>query len=158
MLQSRQTVTHRFGPAPFALAVPGFLVALTAHSHSGSQFLPHLPQHSKSLMCPPHCGQTRLMIEEIMLAFGSPGIVSMCLMVSLPNLTRGFSSRSSPSCEDARRSQGPRTTVNLPRVSVALKRSVLVGCGVRLGHLYRLRPRSVYDLANAMPSAMHKRS
>jgi len=42
-------------------------------------------------MYPPHFGQTRLMIEEITLAFGSPGSVSMCLIVSLPNLTTGFS-------------------------------------------------------------------
>jgi hypothetical protein len=97
-------VTQRVGPAPFVLEISGLLVVLTAHSHSESQFLPHLPQHSKSLMRPPHCGQTRLMIEEIMLAFGSPGVVSMCLIVSLPNLTTGFSSKNSPSCEDARRS------------------------------------------------------
>jgi hypothetical protein len=151
-------VTQRDDPVPFTLAVSGLLVVLTAHSHSGSQFLPHLPQHWKSIMCPPHCGQTRLMIEEIMLAFGSPGIVSMCLIVSLPNLTTGFSSKSSPSCEDARRSQGPRTTVNLPRVSVALSAPCWLSYGVRLGHLYRLPPRSVHDPASAMPSAIQKRS
>jgi hypothetical protein len=141
---------YRLGPAPLTLTV-GLLVVLSAHSHSESQFLPHLPKHSKSIMCPPHCGQTRLMIEEIMLAFTSPGIVSMCLIVSLPDLTKGVSSKSSPSYEKARRSQGPRTTVNLPRVSVAFKRSVLVGYGIRLGHLYRLSPRSVHHLASAMP-------
>jgi len=89
-------VTQRGDPVLFTLAtlaVSGLLVVLTAHSHSGSQFLLHLPQHWKSFMCPPHCGQTRLMIEEIMLAFGSPGIVSMCLIVSLPSLTTGFSSK-----------------------------------------------------------------
>lgn len=123
---------------------------LIAHSHSESQFLPHLPKHSKSIMCPPHCGQTRLMIEEIMVAFASPGIVSMRLIVLSSSHCRLFP-ESSPSCENARCSQGPRTTVNLLRVSVALKRSVLVGYGIRLGHLYRLPPRSVHDLANAMP-------
>ncbi len=121
-------------------------MVLIAHSHSESQFLPHLPKHSKSIMCPPHCGQTRLMIEEIMLAFASPGIVSMRLIV--PSSSH---CRLSPSCENARRSPGPRTTLNLQRVSVALKRSVLVGYGIRLGHRYRLRPRSVHDLANGMP-------
>ena len=149
--RAHQVVTQRVGPAHFTLAVSGLLVVLTAHSHSGSQFLPHLPQHWKSIMYPPHCGQTRLMIEEIMLAFGSPGIVSMCLIVSLPNLTTGFSSKSSPSCEDARRSQGPRTTVNLLRVSVALSGPCWLAYGVRLGHLYRLPPRSVHDPASAMP-------
>ncbi len=141
---------YRLGPALFALAL-GLLIVLIAHSHSESQFLPHLPQHSKSIMCPPHCGQTRLMIEEITLAFGSPGIVSMRLIV--PSLSHcRLLPESSPSCQNARRSPGPRTTVNLQRVCVALKRSVLVGYGVRLGHLYRLRPRSVHDLANAMPT------
>jgi hypothetical protein len=149
-------VTHRFGPAPFALAVSGLFVALTAHSHSGSQFLPHLPQHSKSIMVPPHCGQTRLMIEDIMLAFGSPGIVSMTLIIT--SFCRSVSGKDSELQTTARRSQGPRTTVNLPRVSVAFNRSVLVGCGVCLGHLYRLPPRSLHDLANAMPSAIQKRN
>lgn len=63
-------------------------------------------------MCPPHCGQTRLMMEEIMLAFGSPGIVSMILIVAsyVPRLLSGEDS----GLNDARRSQGLRTTVNLP--------------------------------------------
>jgi len=33
-------------------------------------------------MLPPHCGQTKLMIEEIMLELGSPGIVSIILIVA----------------------------------------------------------------------------
>jgi hypothetical protein len=72
---------YRLGPGPFALASSGLLVVVRAHSHSESQFLPHLPPHWKSIMCPPHCGQTRLMIEEIMFAFGSPGVVSIRLIV-----------------------------------------------------------------------------
>ena len=36
----------------------------------------------------PHWGQTRFMIDEIRLALGSPGSVSMMLMVYLPY--RGF--------------------------------------------------------------------
>src|SRR5215469_7641832 len=32
-------------------------------------------------MLPPHCGQTRLMIDEMMLALDSPGSVSMCSIV-----------------------------------------------------------------------------
>jgi hypothetical protein len=51
----------------------------------------------------------------------------------------------------AKRSRGPRVTVDSSRVSVALKSSVLVGCGVRLGHLSRLPPRPQRHLANAMP-------
>jgi hypothetical protein len=59
-----------------------------AHSHSGSQFLRHLPQHWNSIMHPPHCGQTKLMIEEMRLPFDSPGKFSIVLMVAL--LTLGF--------------------------------------------------------------------
>lgn len=124
---------------------------LRAHSHSESQFLPHLPPHWKSIMCPPHCGQTRLMIEEIMLAFGSPGVASIRLIVPPSRLQDSFP-ESSPACENARRNQGPRrATVNSLRVSVALKRSVLVGYGVRVGRRYCLTPRSLHDHANAMP-------
>jgi len=47
------------------------------------------------------------MIEEIMLAFGSPGIVSTCLIVSLPNLPTGFSSKKFS--ELRRREAQPRT-------------------------------------------------
>src|SRR2546429_9458900 len=50
---------------------------------SGSQFLRHLPQHWNSIMLPPHRGQTKLIIEEIMLALGSPGTVSTILMFAL---------------------------------------------------------------------------
>lgn len=41
---------YRLDPALFALAPSGRLVVWSAHSHSESQFLPHLPQHSKSIM------------------------------------------------------------------------------------------------------------
>ncbi len=58
-------------------------VVWIAHSHSESQPLRHLPPHWNCIMFPPHCGQTRLMIEEMMLAFGSPGMVSIVLMLSL---------------------------------------------------------------------------
>jgi len=34
-------------------------------------------------MLPPHCGQIKLMIDEIMLEFGSPGIVSIILIALL---------------------------------------------------------------------------
>jgi hypothetical protein len=57
-------------------------VVRMAHSHSVSQFRRHLPQHWNSIMLPPHCGQTKLMIEEIMLELGSPGIVSIILIVA----------------------------------------------------------------------------
>ena len=65
---------------PEALALR---VVCMAHSHSVSQFRRHLPQHWNSIMLPPHCGQIRLMIDEIMVEFGSPGIVSIILMVVL---------------------------------------------------------------------------
>jgi len=50
------------------------------HSHSGSQFLPHLPSHWYSGILPPHCGQTRLRIDERMRTFNSPGGASMVIM------------------------------------------------------------------------------
>src|SRR5271165_2069796 len=51
-----------------------------AHSHSGSQFLPHLPSHWYSDILPPHCGQTRLRSDERMRTFNSPGGASMVIM------------------------------------------------------------------------------
>lgn len=57
-------------------------VAWFAHSHSASQLLRHLPLHWNSSMLPPHCGQTKLMIEEIMLELDSPGSVSTLITVS----------------------------------------------------------------------------
>jgi hypothetical protein len=51
-----------------------------APSHSGSQFLPHLPSHWYSDILPPHCGQTRLRIDERMRTFNSPGGASMVIM------------------------------------------------------------------------------
>ncbi len=139
---------YRLGPALLVLAA-GRLVVLIAHSHSESQFLPHLPKHSKSIMCPPHCGQTRLMIEEIMLAFASPGIVSMRLIVPSSSHYRILPERS-PSCENARCSPGPRTTVNLLRVSVALSAPCWLAAEFVWATL-PAAPRSVQDLANAMP-------
>jgi hypothetical protein len=58
------------------------LVVRFAHSHSAIQFLPHFPWHWYSNILPPHCGQTKLIIEEMMLALDSPGIASMTLMLS----------------------------------------------------------------------------
>src|SRR6266852_9481861 len=57
------------------------LVVRFAHSHSAIQFLPHFPWHWNSNMLPPHCGQTKLIIEEMTLALDSPGIESMVLML-----------------------------------------------------------------------------
>jgi hypothetical protein len=73
-------MTQRFGPVAFALAASGLLLTVANHSHSGSQFRPHLPPRWNSIMFPPHCGHIRLIIEEIVLAFGSPGIISMILI------------------------------------------------------------------------------
>jgi hypothetical protein len=38
-------------------------------------------------MLPPHCGQTRLMIDEIMLALRSPGSVSKCCVAFAPSIS-----------------------------------------------------------------------
>ncbi len=99
-------------------------------------------------MLPPHCGQTQLMIEEMMLASGSSAVVSVMLIVSplRPGQVGG----------DARRSQRPRTTDNLPRMSFALKRSVLVGCGGRLGPRVKAAASLVQGHASAMPNAKCK--
>ena len=79
-----------------------------AHSHSAIQFLPHFPWHWNSIILPPHCGQTKLMIEEIMLTLDSPGIASMVLML--------FSCRGAFCKRDANReireTAGNRTIVN----------------------------------------------
>jgi len=53
-----------------------------AHSHSANQFRRHLPLHWNSIMLPPHCGQIRLMIEEMMLELDSPGIVSIVFITA----------------------------------------------------------------------------
>jgi hypothetical protein len=68
--------------------------------------------------------------------------ILLCRQEVFPERTLGYKLRGAAK---------DRVRRNLPRVSVALKRSVLVGCGARLGHLYRLTPRSLHDLANAMP-------
>ncbi|MBV8052459.1 MAG: hypothetical protein JOZ80_14815 [Acidobacteriaceae bacterium] len=49
------------------------VVTRFAHSHSASQFLPHLPSHWYSHILPPHWGQTRLMIDEMMFEVDSHG-------------------------------------------------------------------------------------
>ena len=83
--QCAARATHRLDrAAPVARVLSEFLIARCAHSHSGSQFLRHLPLHWNSSILPPHCGQTRFMIDEMRLALGSPGSVSMILMVSPP--------------------------------------------------------------------------
>jgi len=59
------------------------LKARFAHSHSGSQFLPHLPSHWNSDILPPHCGQTRLRIDEMMRTFSSLGDALKELMIAV---------------------------------------------------------------------------
>jgi hypothetical protein len=71
---------------PAQLLVSDLFMEMFAHSHSDSQFLLHRPQHWNSIMDPPHCGQTKLMIEEMRLALDSPGKVSKFLMVALLRL------------------------------------------------------------------------
>jgi len=51
-----------------------------AHSHSANQFFRHLPLHWNSIMLPPHCGQIKLIIDEMIPELDSPGIVSNVFM------------------------------------------------------------------------------
>jgi hypothetical protein len=114
--QCAARATHRLDrAAPVARVLSEFLVARCAHSHSGSQFLQHLPQHWNSIILPPHCGQTRFMIDEMRLALGSPGRASMIFMDSPP--FRGFCRKG---FDDARCSRRLRMSVNLRPVSFSL--------------------------------------
>jgi hypothetical protein len=65
-------------------------LAWFAHSHSASRLLRRRPRHWYSIMLPPHRGQTKLMIEEIILELGSPGSVSTCFMGPSCQLGRGI--------------------------------------------------------------------
>jgi hypothetical protein len=78
-----------------------------AHSHSGSQFLPHFPSHWYSDILSPHCGQTRLRIDERMRTFNSPGGASMVTMLKSPG-------------DRARGRNGGRMTEGMPRWFCAL--------------------------------------
>jgi hypothetical protein len=71
----------------------GALVAWFAHSHSARQFLRHLPSHWNSAILPPHCGQTKLMIEEMIWAFDSPGNMLTFLIIALLPTDPGKSAR-----------------------------------------------------------------
>lgn len=65
-------------------------------------------------MLPPHCGQTKLMIEEMMLELDSPGSVSTLMMISYP---AGPSRELLQIRNHARGKQGLRMSVNLTPVS-----------------------------------------
>src|SRR5258707_11608018 len=84
------------------------LVVRFAHSHSAIQFLPHVPWHWNSNILPPHCGQTKLMIEEMMLALDSPGPESIILMLS--SRVVAFCKRDAN--YEIRETAGNRTVVN----------------------------------------------
>src|SRR5262245_23788809 len=117
-------------------------MAWLAHSHSASQFRRHLPSHWNSNIRPPHCGHTRLMIEEMMLAFDSPGSVSKLVIVCLliPKSQTKAKSKHSANHNGAFASR-----------VFTLSSSVLVGCGV-LSRLHPLAAASLTDdLATAMP-------
>ncbi len=94
-------------------------------------------------MRPPHCGQTRLMMDEMMVAFDSPGKLSVMFIIA--------------SCSEIRQMcEGQIQATNngdVPRGSDALGRSELVGCGVRLGQTNFLPPRSALQNASSMPIA-----
>ena len=119
---------------------PAFLVGRFAHSHSASQFLRHLPSHWNSDILPPHCGQTELMIDKMMLVFDSPGSVSRVFIIALlfrdPTSSRGADT-------------GHKQRKCAARVFYALGRSELVGCGVRLGPMAAASLNS--EVARAMP-------
>lgn len=119
-----------------------------AHCHSGSQSLRHLPWHSNSIMLPPHCGQTRLMIEEIMLALSSPGNVSIVLIFALLTLTALLLARGIPISSYSRRGRGPSMTILAASVSPFLSTPRWNWSG----HLCRPPPRSLLDVATAMPN------
>jgi hypothetical protein len=72
------------------------LVARFAHSHSASQFLQHLPSHWNSDILPPHCGQTKLMMDEMMCPWKSPGSVSVMLIIGLLSSAPKVSGRHGP--------------------------------------------------------------
>ena len=89
-----------------------------AHSHSASQFLPHLPSHWYSNILPPHCGQTRLRIDERMRTFNSPGGASMVIMFEVSR--------------DPARAERGQNDGGMPRGFCALCDAPnWVGCGVR---------------------------
>jgi hypothetical protein len=67
--------------------------------------------HWNSDILPPHCGQTKLMIDEMICAFDSPGSVS-AVSHNRPPVQR------SDNC--ARGRHGPQTTEIIPRGSFAL--------------------------------------
>ena len=74
------------------------VVAKLTRSHSENQFLQHLPLHWNSIMLPPHCGQTRLMIDEMMLDMDSPGSVSKLGMVDLRSHSQVYRRDYSATC------------------------------------------------------------
>src|SRR5271166_4804107 len=130
------------------------LVVWMAHCHSGSQSLRHLPWHSYSIMLPPHCGHTKLMIEEIMLGLGSPGSVSNVLMLCLLSSCRTLLNEKEFQVASMRGAAEDRIRRQLAAdVKTLPKRSALVCYGVRPGPLYRPPPRSLQDIATAMPNA-----
>jgi hypothetical protein len=71
---------------PHAYSPPKMAVAKFPHSHSGNRFRRHL----NFIMPPPHCGQTRLMIDEMTLELDSPGSVSKIGMVDLRSLAQVY--------------------------------------------------------------------
>jgi hypothetical protein len=75
---------------------------------------------------PPHCGQTKLMIDEMICAFNAPGSVSAVLIIA-----RLFRDPTTARGADTSHKHG-----NCPaRVFYALGRPELVGCGVGLGRI-----------------------
>jgi len=118
------------------------VIAWLAHSHSASQFRRHLPSHWNSNILPPHCGHTRLMIEEMMLAFDSPGSVSKLVIVCL------LIPKSQTRAKDySANHNGPFAS----RV-FTLSSSVLVGCEVRSRPHRPAADSLTDDNATAMPS------
>ena len=113
----RSAVAHRIDRPAWPRRDLGLLVVWFAHSHSASQFLQHLPSHWNSDILPPHCGQTKLMIDERMLVFDSPGRASK-VFHNRPPIQR------SDKCARGRR--GPQTT-EIRRAGLLRSRALRTG-------------------------------
>ena len=120
-------------------------VAKFAHSHSGNQFLRHLPLHWNSIMLPPHCGQTRLIIDEIILELDSPeSVLRIGIAVSDP------SHKLAPPIQ--RDLQGP-TAIRRPisRQAAALQNTGIPGHSCQLLSLVPLRLANIWHVTALLP-------
>ena len=97
------------------------------------------------------------MIDEMMLSEDAAGIVSTADSIASAGIVSMVFTVFSPVDRfridsDARRSQELHMSVNFAAGVFTLRRSVLVGCGIRPGHCTGCNLASVFDVASAMPS------